>query len=335
MNFYDLASILSAHKSPMSLQESTDSFGVAPERKEPYIEPTLDKSEFEREKPAVILVSAVGATGKTTLAQVLSYRTQLPLLDLAKHKPVGDNTLTGLLTSAFRVADLTAVFEGIRQGKFGVIIDGIDEGRSKTSEKAFEAFLDDISRLCKDAPTTSFVLLGRTQVLEDCWLYLSEKGVSAGLMTILPFDKAGATQYIDKFTGGLSSGHASEYRQVRDAILEKLNASFRGRTVESDQSFLSFIGYPPVLDAIVTLLKEEPNYYRLSGELQGSNVKDVEIELLYRISSYILQREKHHKVDPNILRPLIVGLPQGPRLVLSRAAAESGGDWYTPPRREI
>jgi hypothetical protein len=163
MNFYDFVSVLSANKSPMSLQESTNSFGVAPERREPYIEPTLDKTEFERAQPAVILVSAVGATGKTTLAQVLSHRTKLPLLDLAKHKPVGDNTLTGLLTSAFRVEDLSTVFDGIRHGKFGVIIDGIDEGRSKTSEKAFEAFLDDVSRLCKDASTTSFVLLGRTR----------------------------------------------------------------------------------------------------------------------------------------------------------------------------
>ena len=41
------------------------------------------------------------------------------------------------------------------------------------SEKAFEAFLDDVSRPCTDASTTSFVLLGQTQVLEDCWICLS------------------------------------------------------------------------------------------------------------------------------------------------------------------
>ena len=103
------------------------------------------------------------ATGKTTLAQVLSSQIGLPLFDLARYKPVGDSTLTGLLTGGFRVEDLSRVFEGIAQGAFGVIVDGIDEGRSKTTEKAFEAFLDDIARLCRNAPATSFVLLGRTQ----------------------------------------------------------------------------------------------------------------------------------------------------------------------------
>jgi hypothetical protein len=53
----------------------------------------------------VILISAVGATGKTALAEQLSRETRLPILDLGKHKPVGDNTLTGLLTTAYDVKD--------------------------------------------------------------------------------------------------------------------------------------------------------------------------------------------------------------------------------------
>lgn len=308
MNFYSLHSLVSAQKKPIPLRQTTDSFGVAPKRREPYIEPTFRKIEFEQEKPTIILVSAVGATGKTALAQVLSDRTGLPLLDLAKHKPVGDNTLTGLLTSAFGVNDLSRVFEGIGQGTFGVIIDGIDEGRSKTTERAFEAFLDDIARLCKNASSTTFVLLGRTQILEDCWLYLTEKRIATGLITLSPFDLDGARRYIDDFTNALASSYAAEYRDVRDLILNKLSAAFRD-SPERDQSFLSFVGYPPVLDAIVTLLLEEKNYHRLSGDLHGSEVKDVEIELLYRIASYVLDREKDQKVVPNILLPLLAGMP--------------------------
>lgn len=202
MNFSNLASIVAAQKKAIQMKESTNSFGVAVELTQPYIEPTFSKVEFENEKPPVLLISAIGATGKTTLARVLSHKTSLPMLDLSKHKPVGDNTLTGLLTSAFRVEDLSRVFEGIGHGTFGAIIDGIDEGRSKTTEKAFEAFLDDVVRLCKNSATTSFVLLGRTQALEDCWLYLESKGVSTGLVTILPFDVDGAKDYLDTFQLG-------------------------------------------------------------------------------------------------------------------------------------
>jgi hypothetical protein len=314
MNFYGLTSIVAAQKQSVPLHESTDSFCVAANRTAPYIEPTLSKIEFEQEKPAIILISAVGATGKTTLAQVLSSRTGLPLLDLAKHKAVGDYSLTGLLTSAFRSDDFTKVLEGIGRGTFGVIIDGIDEGRSKTNEGAFEAFLDDIARLCKNASTPSFVLLGRTQILDTCWLYLTEKGIKTGLLTISPFDLTQARGYIDTFTGGLSSNHAKEYQSVRDLILEKLGAAFGVNVPENDQNFLSFIGYPPVLDAIVTLLGKEQNYYGLREQLAGAEVKDIEIELLYRIASYILEREREQKVVPNILEPLIADMPSEERV---------------------
>jgi hypothetical protein len=115
MNFYNLKSIAAAQKTAFPMEVSSDSFGLAAQRVLPYIEPTFTKVEFGTERPAIILISAVGATGKSTLAQVLSNQTGLPLLDLGKHKPVGDNTLTGLLTNAFRVEDLSRVFEAIGQ----------------------------------------------------------------------------------------------------------------------------------------------------------------------------------------------------------------------------
>lgn len=310
MNFYDLQSIIVSQKTNFAMRSPSDSFAVAPQRELPYIEPSFAKIEFEKEKPAVVLISAVGATGKTTLAEVLSNRTNLPLLDLSKHKPVGDNTLTGLLTSAFNVTDLSEVFQGILSGTYGVVIDGVDEGRSKTTEKAFEAFLDDIVRLSSGSEGTSFVLLGRTQILEDCWLYLMEKGTPTGLISISPFDLDRAREYIDAFTGGRTSSHAAEYDDVRDGILNRLGAAFSDGVSRTDEGFLSFIGYPPVLDAIATLLREEQNYHRIKGELQDAELNDVEIKLLYRIVSYILRREREQKVVPNIVSPLIADMPQ-------------------------
>jgi len=291
------------------MREPTESFAIAPKRNQTYIEPSFEKEEFQREKPAVVLISAVGATGKSTLAQVLSWETQLPILDLSKHKPVGDNTLTGLLTNAFNVTDLSDVFQGLSSGSYGIIIDGIDEGRSKTSEKAFEAFLDDIVRLAKTSVATTFVLLGRTQVLEDCWIYLTDNGVETGLMSILPFDLPSARKYVDAFSGGMQSGQANQYVEVRDGILGRLGASFAGSSGVAEPSFLAFIGYPPVLDAIVTLLKAEKNYHRLSEDLKGPEVNGVEIKLLHWIVSYILRREREQKVVPNIVSQLVAMMP--------------------------
>jgi hypothetical protein len=320
MKFYDLVSLVKAQKEVIKVGESLPSFSIAPTRTGPYIEPTLTKAEFHSEKPTIILISAVGATGKTTLAQVLSNRAGLPLLDLAKHKPVGDYTLTGLLTSAFPNEERGKVLEGINRGTFGVIIDGIDEGRSKTSEKGFEAFLDDLVRLSKKAAVPTLVLLGRTQILDTCWLYLAERLVPVGLLTIAPFDLTQARAYIDAFTGGLDSRYVKEYQSVRDLILQKLGGAFGAGDETGDKGFLSFIGYPPVLDAIVTLLAKEQNYYGLKEQLSGSEMKDIEIELLNKISSYVLNREKDQKVLPNILEPLLEDIPYWDRQRISGQA---------------
>ena len=245
----------------------------------------------------MLLISAVGATGKSALAKVLSVRLNLPLLSLGRHKPVGDNTLTGLLTTSFAVDQLSAIFQSIDSGEFGIIIDGIDEGRSKTTEQAFQAFLDDLARLCKGAKSPSFVLLGRTQILEECWIYLDDKGISTGLLTIDPFNPDQARAYIDKFTDGPNSSQASQYYETRDLILNKLSTAFSAADAAPGGNFLSFIGYPPVLDAIVTLLNEERNYHRLKEQLADSRSTNIEIDLLLKIADYILARERDEKVS--------------------------------------
>ena len=309
MKYYQLKAILSARKAPLEVSNPSPSFATAGPNEKPYIEPTFEKVEFEKESPTVILVSAVGATGKTALASQLSRDVQLPILDLADHKPVGDNTLTGLLTSAFHVAEIGEVFSRLSAGRYGIIIDGVDEGRSKTTGKAFEAFLDDIAKLGSSESGTTFVLLGRTQTLEDCWLYLTDKGVSTGLITISPFTIEEARQYIDAFTIGEGAAYPPQYSAARDTLLEKLGSAFSDGPTSGGADFLAFIGYPPVLDAIATLLNQEKNYFKLLNDLVATD-ENVEVPLLHRIAQYILQRERDLKVTPNIVEPLVDEAPE-------------------------
>ncbi|MBI2859481.1 MAG: hypothetical protein HYX90_10420 [Chloroflexi bacterium] len=309
MKYYNLKSIITAGKSPFNMKTPLESFYLAQTRERPYIEPTFAKVIFDSEKPAVILISAVGATGKSTLAEVLSNQTGLPLLDLGKHKPVGADALTGLLTSAFDVDDLSNIFKGIAEESYGIIIDGVDEGRAKTTQAAFEAFLDDIVRLCPRPTKTSIVLLGRTQTVDDCWDYLSSRGMAPALITISPFDLRQARQYIDSFTDARQPQYEVQYQEARDIILTKLGSAFTVKADDTGENFLSFIGYPPVLDAIVTLLKQEKNYHKLLKDI-GAGSTGVETSLLHRIALYILTREKEQKVVPNILDQLGALPPQ-------------------------
>ncbi|MFQ5750228.1 MAG: hypothetical protein ACE5H3_12365, partial [Planctomycetota bacterium] len=161
MNYRAFKSIVNSRKDPVALETASESFFVQATRISPYIEPNLSKIEFPSEKPPLILVTAMGASGKTTTALALSFDTGLPVLDLARHKPVGDNTLTGILTSAYPIESVGPVLEGLRAGTHGIIIDGIDEARSKTSEQAFAAFLDDRIERCRSAPRATILVFGR------------------------------------------------------------------------------------------------------------------------------------------------------------------------------
>ena len=307
MKYYHLKSILDSQKQYIAISEESSSFFVAGDRSTPYVEPTFEKVIFNEERPTILLVSAVGATGKSALAHELSRSLKIPILDLALHKPVGDNTLTGILTRSYDIKDISSVFQGLANGSHGIIIDGIDEGRSKTTEKGFEAFLDDVAELSQSSKSVTFLLLGRTQILEDCWVYLNEKGVSTGLLTISPFSLESAREYINLFTEGVDSRHVNQYAEARDFIIDKLAKAFNSEAHETE--FMSFMGYPPVLDAISTLLIEERNYHKLLENIKNTEGNNVEVTLLYRISTYILDREREEKALPNIIIPLLDGVP--------------------------
>lgn len=271
------------------------------EKVAPYIEPSFSKIDFPKEKPSILLVSAVGASGKTTTAHALSFDTQLPILDLAKHKAVGDNTLTGILTTAYPIDKVGVVLEGLRRGTHGIIIDGIDEGRSKTTEQAFEAFLDDLIERSKGSTNTAIVVFGRSQVLLSTWCYLADKGADVGMVEIDPFDLKQAKEYIDSRAIEGNIDQQQIYEQTRDSVLAKLSAAFSPTAARAENAFLSFIGYPPVLDAIATLLRKERNYDRLQQALSDGTGGQLEIDLLIRISDYLLDRDHDEKALPHFI----------------------------------
>ena len=300
MNYALFQSIVRSRKHPIQLDNYRDSFYVVTERISPYIEPRFKKMEFPSEKPSIILVSAVGASGKTTTAHVLSHDIDLPILDLAQHKPVADHTLTGILTSVYSISDLATVFQGLSEGSHGIIVDGMDEGRSKTTEKAFEAFLDDLIALSKRSDGVSLVLFGRSQVLYDTWCYLDDQGADVGLIQIEPFNLNQAQRYIADKVPNVKDSQHTNFLRARDKILHNLGSVFElNEQGFRDKKFLEFIGYPPVLDAISKLLFEDQNYHRVSEKLDHN--KGTEVDLLIKICDYLAIRERDEKTRPNFL----------------------------------
>ncbi len=121
----------------------------------------------EPDKSQVLLVSAPGAVGKSTLARQIASGTGAVYLDLAQAEPVGGNTLSGGLVKAGILSDWQA-------DAAGLLIDGLDEARLKVTQEGFEAFLGDVVYISRDRSTPT-VLFGRTGAIQDAWLVLSDK----------------------------------------------------------------------------------------------------------------------------------------------------------------
>ncbi len=302
MQYALLKSIIASQKRPIPPQCTSESFFLKSSPVRPYVEPTFSKVTFPTEKPSLLLVSANGASGKTTTAHSLSFDLQLPILDLAKHKAVGDNTLTGVLTNAYSIDTVGPVLEGLRNGTHAIIIDGIDEGRSKTNDLGFEAFLDDLLGRSKGSPTPAIVVFGRGRAILDTWLHLEEGGAAVGMVQIEPFSIEKARSYIDLYlSNDVLSQHRATYEGARDQLLSRLGLALSSTKSDDDADsdlFLSFIGYPPVLDAIVALLRKERNYHRIEQALGDNSDGILEISLLIRISRYLLDREYREKALP-------------------------------------
>ena len=152
--------------------------------------------------------------------------------------------------------------------------------------------------------------------MEDCWLYLAAKGATAGLASLDPFTLDKAREYIDAFANPPRAGQMQSYIQSRDLILSKLSDAF---SQEGDR-FLSFVGYPPVLDAVATLLDGEKNYHKLSTEVGGGTGKEIEKNLLWKITGYIMERERAEKVVPQLVEPIASELKEEDRAAATSSA---------------
>lgn len=278
------------------------SFKIEPMMPHGYVEPIMTPQPTALgctpyQQAQIILISAPGATGKSAMTKYLSHVCQTPVFNLAAHEPVGSYSFVGMLFRTLPSADLSGFLQGLNDGSRSVMIDALDEGKVKTSQGAFESFLTDLADIATASSGLPFVIFGRTSVLEYAALYFEEKGVRVSLLQIEPFTIVQAKTFIDNHieNGGITK-FASDYKEVRDHIIESIEGFFHSESDIHKKMYSHFIGYAPVLLSIATLLEHNRNYHTLLQELKDSNAKNV--ELVVEILSQILKREQVKIQDP-------------------------------------
>ncbi len=230
---------------------------------------------------SILLISAPGAVGKSTLARQVAFRTGSIYIDLAKSEPVGANTLSGGLVRS-------GLYSSWESDEITVMIDGLDEAKLRVTEEGFQAFLSDVGVLSQGRKTKT-VVFGRTNTIEDAWLYIPGK-FQVGVLEIGYYGIEASVEFAEATLQKIYRERnrlerlrfASVDREALTLLLDRL----RSHTADDE---IRFAGYAPVLQAVAERVASEDNPINLINELKGSGQLPLTLQ---SITSSILEREQ-------------------------------------------
>lgn len=326
IEFQDLLSTLPSCRR-FDLTGKRDDVSYPGEQKPAFVAPSLrPRTDVHNPpQPRVVIISAAGAVGKSTLAEEMARERGAPLWDLSRAKTVGQGSLAGMISQTYGVGASPEVTRAVVGGELFFVIDALDEARVKVTESAFLDFLQDIADLGGQCAGVGFILLGRTQIAETAWLAL-EDTVPTSILTIQPFSRGQAETYIERRIRTLSTAAAESmdqnrqpFQAARDTLLDSLSKAVMGvdASEASRVEAEAFIGYAPVLDALAFRMSRETNWVNLQASASESSKRADQAEgplrpaaLLREVVLGVLNREHEQKLGKN-LRPVLEPTAQG------------------------
>lgn len=294
------------------LKEEGDDFKVVEQKNPKFVSPILsvvkDYSNASLEESCIILIEAVGASGKTELTKKMSHWLTCPVVDLGHTKVVAGNSLTGLLFKRMFRKDCSGFMDDISEGKSTMIIDALDEGYMKTNNQGYMDFLDDVLSLEPNSKCP-IIMLGRYNAVELAATFLMDKDVKFITLQIEPFTMDLAREFIDKAVDtNARFKYESIYKETRDYILDTIDGFFQKQSDIKQPSAVRFIGYAPVLMSIAKLFVENTNYQLVLNEMKERKSRSV--RLIVDIVEHILTRDREEKVKPQLINMLLADRDQ-------------------------
>ncbi|MFS0728936.1 hypothetical protein ABC270_02535 [Curtobacterium sp. 1P10AnD] len=257
-----------------------------------FVEPVLVFKEGLDDLAAdVILVSARGAAGKSRTAAELARRAGAPLWRLERDAAVSRAALPHAFDSYLSTVNALATVRS-RSEAPAVLIDSLDEARSRVSAQSWDEFLQSLANASEQG--LRLVLFGRDRTLEEVWLKLTDAGRTVAWMEVSHFPVESQKTYIDGLVshrGAPAAIGGRHYAEARDALLSALAGSVTDDTVET------FVGYAPVLDAVAAVLVDEQNHYKLAQDFRSRSSSPRHIDVLRDILDSLLIREQG-KLEP-------------------------------------
>jgi len=271
--------------------KETNSFGIPVKPEGDLFVPPLLLAKEPQEDPHVTMISARGAAGKSKAATELASCLNVPLWRLDLDKAVSGTSLEYMLSQYLGSHDVTKKIDQARSPI--VIIDSLDEARARVSSVSWIEFIESLGPLAKHG--LRYILLGRERTLEEVWAMLYDLDLSVYWWEISHFAPEQCVEYVDGLVKKRDPGAncaTDEYENARNAIIEALRSSAEGAYAET------FVGYPPVLDAVAAMLIKNANFLtiRQRFESEGSQAEG-RIELLEDILNKLLARDQEKIKD--------------------------------------
>lgn len=250
-------------------------------------------------KPKFVLLSAPGATGKSSLAKHIAYRFDALYWNLSKVK-LGTNSFAGSILNAVGAAKYSEFIGDLNTGNVLLIIDAFDEAEIISGRRMISSFISDISNSLSEHTMPTVFLLARTETAQYIASFCSENSIPVLHYEIGFFGEDAAKEFIVKSSIGKKAPTkpdldcaASYYDVIRNNITEDERASF--------------LGYAPVLEAISTHIRAYPNRQRLISDL--SNQRDC-VSIIMNIMDDLLVREQTEKVVPAFMNKCLTTHPE-------------------------
>jgi hypothetical protein len=243
-----------------------------------FVEPDLQVQQpIEPGRTSVVLLSAPGAVGKSTLASELASRAQAFLWDLSKFQ-VGSRTFSGTILDLYGFVS-TGVQKRLQEGRFLFILDALDEAQVRSGSQNFDAFISDLAEALREPRARPcVVLLARSDTADWIHLLFENTGVPLARYQIEYFDKSRAVSFIEKRLDDRRRAEGSQllHRQQVKPFSEALSVLFDliynlfgvlEQKAWEDSRVRNFLGYAPVLEALTDYV-DVTNYMTLIRELR-------------------------------------------------------------------
>lgn len=268
-----------------------------------YVEPSLSNARMAN-VPAVILIDAPAAVGKTALARHLQRRLleggqtaiYIPLQDAN----IGEDFFTGRLAGVFQSTPKREILDAVFSGRVVLIFDGYDEVTMRSDQvERNRLFVAEVARELRDFESRggkacpAIVFLFRSVFLEfGVFEPIEERSLALRVEFFNPTQRKRFLKgYLD--AKAAREGSASRAHLAPDFI-EGFEARLAGASTGGSTETAAFFGHAIVLSAFGDYLheQEESNAARLAESLSEEVAdEDTSVRILHTVIRRILARE--------------------------------------------